>query len=405
MLSMTSSSSSFRKTTLSHAQKTVLAMSRAQYLEDIRATRPADKLFVGVCIFRMDAHSSRPSVLLLRRSSSSSSSSSSSHPSSSSAAAAPELPATVSSPFSFSFSSSFPSTPPTSPYPPSSSSSYSPFSSPSSTRWGQSRYDKEQQVYTSNNGYGNSHGNTRGHGHGNNGDGYGNGYENGNGNGNGEGMWELPGGKVLDGDFCISAAVARRVAEQTGLQVVRVLGALQDVRRVVEVRILDWDDDGVGIFTAGGSSSGNLSVLDGATLTSATGSPGSGSGSGSGNGLSYSGSSSGWSGGAGGIGGRGSGGAGGVGGVSSVGVGIRGSTGSTQSRRSPIHNPQLVLRKECLQLNYAVMVKNHEDLAVKSPEHDELVWASFSRAEALPMPEELRTVVHQGLAFAGEFLF
>ncbi|KAI1465175.1 uncharacterized protein F4812DRAFT_135449 [Daldinia caldariorum] len=336
---------SFRKTTLSHAQKTVLAMSRAQYLEDIRATRPADKLFVGVCIFRMDAHSSRPSVLLLRRSSSSSSPPSAL---SSSSATTPESTAIFSSPFS---SPSFPSTPPTSPY----SSSYSPFSPPSSIRWGRSRYDEEQQDYTSS-GYGNRHGNSCDYGDGN-------GYR------NGEGMWELPGGKVLDEDFCISAAVARQVAEQTGLQVVRVLGALQDVRRVVEVRILDWDDDGVGIFTAGGSSSGDLSVLDGATLTSATGSLGSGRGSGRGVG------------------------------------GIRGSTGSTQSRRSPIHNPQLVLRKECLQLNYAVLVKNHEDLAVKSPEHEELVWASFSRAEALPMPEEIRTVVHQGLAFAGEFLF
>ncbi|OTB20797.1 hypothetical protein K445DRAFT_362915 [Daldinia sp. EC12] len=334
----------FRKTTLSHAQKTVLAMSRAQYLEDIRATRPADKLYVGVCIFRMDAHSSRPSVLLLRRSSSSSSSS---------CARESESAATA----------SFPSTP-TSPY--SSPSSYS----SSSFHWGgQSKQQHQQQQQYEQTYYSSS---------------------------GGEGIWELPGGKVHDGDFCISAAVARRVAEQTGLRVVRVLGALQDVRRIVEVRILDWDDDGVGIFTAGGSSSGNLSVLDGATLTSATGSPGSGSGSGSGHGLSYSGSSSGWSGGAGRIGGRGSGGGGG---------GIRGSTGSTQSRRSPIHNPQLVLRKECLQLNYAVLVQNHEDLAVKSPEHDELVWASFSRAEALPMPEELRTVVHQGLAFAGEYLF
>ncbi|KAI1653217.1 hypothetical protein F4813DRAFT_400251 [Daldinia decipiens] len=353
----TSTASSFRKTRLSHAQKSVLAMSRAQYLEGIRATWPADKLYVGVCIFRMDAHSSRPSVLLLRRSGIPEAASYANSP------IAPNSPTTTSTTTTTTITTSFS----TSPY----------------SRWGRDDcHDKQYQQLDSNNierekereeemerEY-----RTR----------------------RSAGMWELPGGKVRDGDFCISAAVARRVEEQTGLRVVRVLGALQDVRRVAEVRILDWDDDGVGIFTAGGSSSGNLSVLDGATLTSATGSPGSGSlGGSSGNGYgsgSGSGSSSSWSGGAGGIGGRGAG-------------GFRGSSDSSQSRRSPIHNPQLVLRKEYLQLNYAVLVQNHEDLAVKSSEHDELVWASFSRAEALPMPEELRTVVHQGLAFAGEHLF
>ncbi|KAI1644312.1 uncharacterized protein F4817DRAFT_222409 [Daldinia loculata] len=354
-MATSTTASSFKKTTLSHAQKSVLAMSRAQYLEDIRGTRPADKLYVGVCIFRMDAHSSRPSVLLLRRSDT------------------PEAASYANSP-----------TTPNSPTTTTASTTTAAFSASPYSRWGRGDWHNKQHQQQDSNGAERERERER----------------------EGEmereyqtrcnaGMWELPGGKVRDGDFCISAAVARRVVEQTGLRVVRVLGALQDVRRVAEVRILDWDDDGVGIFTAGGSS-GNLSVLDGATLTSATGSPGGGSlggssgdrsGSGSG-----SGSSSSWSGGAGGIGGRGTG-------------GFRGSSGSSQSRRSPIHNPQLVLRMEYLQLNYAVLVQNHEDLAVKSPEHDELVWASFSRAEALPMPEELRTVVHQGLAFAGEYLF
>ncbi|KAI8961059.1 hypothetical protein F5Y11DRAFT_244880 [Daldinia sp. FL1419] len=340
---------SFKKTTLSHAQKSVLAMSRAQYLDDIRATRPADKLYVGVCIFRMDAHSSRPSVLLLRRSAN---------------AATPETAS--------SSASSLANTPNS---PSAASTSTSTTTTFGSSRWGRRHVQYRAYSGASSGGEG---GRER--------DG-----DPGHRTRRNAGTWELPGGKVRESDYCISAAVARCVAEQTGLHVDRFLGALQDVRRVAEVRILDWDDDGMGIFTAGGSSSGNLSVLDGATLTSATGSPGSGSlGGSSANGYSYSGSSSSWSGGAGGIGGRG---------------GIRGSTGSSQSRRSPIHNPQLVLRKECLQLNYAVLVRNHEDLSVKSLEHDEMVWASFSRAEALPMPEELRTVVHQGLAFAGEYLF
>ncbi|KAI1410629.1 hypothetical protein F5Y13DRAFT_202097 [Hypoxylon sp. FL1857] len=313
MATTTTTTTSFRKTTLSHAQKTVLAMSRAQYLDAIRNTRPADKLYVGVCIFRMDAHSSRPSVLLLRRSASSSASS-----------------ASESSSHAYSSYSTTPTTPTT-----------TTTTTSSSSRWRDGNYNRQLQRSSG-----------------------------GTGGGGGAGIWELPGGKVGDGDFCISAAVARRVAEQTGLRVVRVLGALQDVRRISEVRILDWDDDGMGIFTGGDSvnTSSNISVLDGATLTSGTNSSG------------VSGSSS-------------SGGSGGTRNSGNI------------SRRSPIHNPQLILRKECLQLNYAVLVQSHEGLAIRSREHDEMVWASFSRAEALNMPEELRTVVHQGLAFAGEYLF
>ncbi|KAI2468993.1 hypothetical protein F4781DRAFT_431824 [Annulohypoxylon bovei var. microspora] len=311
---MATATTSFRKTTLSHAQKTVLAMSRAQYLDAIRAVRPADKLYIGVCIFRMDAHSSRPSVLLLRRSGS-----------------ADESEASSSTP-----TPTLPSLP-----------GVSPVCRRESRRNRQPLHHQEDRGVKG-----------------------------------GSGIWELPGGKVRDTDFCISAAVARRVAEQTGLRVVRVLGALQDVRHVSEVRILDWDDDGVGIFTADHGSAGNgngdgdgddsstdlsVSILDGATLTS--GSPGgSVGGSGSGSGSSRT-------------------------------------MHRSASRRSPIHNPQLVLRRECLQLNYAVLVQSHEDLGIRSRDHDELVWASFSRAEALPMAEELRTVVHQGLAFAGEYLF
>ncbi|KAI1098877.1 hypothetical protein F4804DRAFT_349866 [Jackrogersella minutella] len=318
---MATTTTSFRKTTLSHAQKTVLAMSRAQYLDAIgAAARPADRLYVGVCIFRMDAHSSRPSILLLRRSC---------------AAAAS-----------------------------SSSSGASTVTSTSSIR--------------RRNGY-----HSTGVREGGRGD---------RGGSNNGAVWELPGGKVRDADFCISAAVARRVVEQTGLRVVRVLGALQDLRHVNEVRILDWDDDGVGIFAGGdgaidddrtsvdsyrnsnGSSGSNLSIsmLDGATLTSGTSTTCTESLNGSGG--------------------------------SSIGRGSSNAS-STTSRRTPIHNPQLVLRRECLQLNYAVLVQSHEDLSVRSRDHDEMVWASFSRAETLCMPEELRTVVRQGLAFAGEYLF
>ncbi|KAI1393278.1 uncharacterized protein F4822DRAFT_439413 [Hypoxylon trugodes] len=327
---MSTATTSFRKTTLSHAQKTVLAMSRAQYLDAISATRPADKLYVGVCIFRMDAHSSRPSVLLLRRSGSPGGSASNGNEN-----GAGNNAKTLSTASTNTNTNSI---------------------TTSKSMWGIGLRDKQHKHLS--NGNGNGGGSRRETGR----DAERNGKVGGEETGGVAGIWELPGGKVREGDFCISAAVARRVAEQTGLRVVRVLGALQDVRRVSEVRILDWDEDGVGIFLNGedDGSGANMSVLDGATLTNSSG------------GGSRSGS---------------------------------GSRASTVSRRSPIHNPHLVLRRECLQLNYAVLVQNHEDLVIRSREHDELVWASFSRAEALRMPEELRTVVHQGLAFAGEYLF
>ncbi|OTB07916.1 hypothetical protein M426DRAFT_19469 [Hypoxylon sp. CI-4A] len=393
---MATTTTSFRKTTLSHAQKTVLAMSRTQYLDAIRATRPADKLYVGVCIFRMDAHSSRPSVLLLRRSSSSNASSSSSNGGGGAAITTTTTSATPSA------------------SDPGASTAATASSSSSSSRWQLGRRSHQSANTTNSNGNGNGNGEA---GRRRTEDEGGGGREDGRkrdrdrergtrGGGSGSGIWELPGGKVRESDFCISAAVARRVAEQTGLRVVRVLGALQDVRRVSETRILDWDEDGVGIFNSyynggnmlfdgngnGSGSASNLSVLDGATLTSVTSTSVSASGTaGSGSVSSVGGIIGG-----GGGGGSGSGGSGGNG---------TGGFRNSDPRRSPIHNPQLVLRKECLQLNYAVLVQSHEDLTIRSREHDEMVWASFSRAEALLMPDELRTVVHQGLAFAGEYLF
>ncbi|KAI4863934.1 hypothetical protein F4820DRAFT_353220 [Hypoxylon rubiginosum] len=321
MATTTTTTTTFRKTTLSHAQKTDLAMSRAQYLDAIRTTRPADKLYVGVCIFKMDAHSSRPSVLLLRRS------------------ASPAAANPVATP------------------------------ARSASRW--QRRSKPQQQHNSSSessSWAGREGEERSWG------------------GDDGGCWELPGGKVRDGDFCISAAVARRVAEQTGLRVVRVLGALQDVRRTSELRILDWDNEGVNMFAEDDPAADIL--LDGATLTSsttttplttstATTAPTTPTTLGSG-------------------------------GTSSNSTGTSTSSGRSSNRdwrRSPLHSPRLVLRRECVQLNYAVLVTGHADLAVRGGDHDELVWASSGRAETMRMPEQLRSVVRQGLAFAGEYLF
>ncbi|KAI2612031.1 uncharacterized protein GGS25DRAFT_103034 [Hypoxylon fragiforme] len=434
---MATTTTTFRKTTLSHAQKTVLAMSRAQYLDAIRHARPADKLYVGVCIFRMDTHSSRPSVLLLRRSGSCGSAASSGYTAAEysdngNGNNAYYTHTTARTPTSTEFSSSSHW---------GNGNSQQAKQQPRNSNPGTSAYDMGEVVEG---GRRRSYPGDGGGGNGNSSRGR---------NVNGSGTWELPGGKVRDGDFCISAAVARQVAHQTGLRVARVIGALQDVRRVRQVRILDWDDDGVGIF----STYADLDALDGATLTSFVvggGGDGDGAGVSSGGTLSggsrrgslrgslrgsrdgsvsggsiysgsiYSGSFYGDSiynndggGGGGSWGGRererererdrerGRGSIGGGVGTSVLSSSSSWDATAAAARPSPVHSPQLVLRKECLQLNYAVLVKSHDDLRIQSRDHDEMVWASFGRAETLDMPEEIRMVVRQGLAFAAEYLF
>ncbi|KAI1636299.1 hypothetical protein F4809DRAFT_641696 [Biscogniauxia mediterranea] len=50
--------------------------------------------------------------------------------------------------------------------------------------------------------------------------------------GGGDSGWELPGGEVGEDDFCVSAAAARLVGEQTGLRVAKITGALGETRYV-----------------------------------------------------------------------------------------------------------------------------------------------------------------------------
>ncbi|KAI1085402.1 hypothetical protein F5B20DRAFT_1912 [Whalleya microplaca] len=258
-------------TTLTADQKNVLAMSRAQFLDSISAERPADKLAIGVCIFRMDLHTSRPSVLLLRR-----------RPEK----ARPASAASV-------------------------SSAYSTSSSPPA--------DKRHS--------------------------------------SSKGLWELPGGKVNESDFCISAAVARKVREQTGLKVVRMVGALREMRRGERVPILDWDDDDGG---GGGAVQVHVPLAAAASWSSSS--------------------------------------VGSVGGMGGLGEDM------PMPLALPLM-PRMSVRREVLQLNYTVLVESTDDLKFRSKDHDELVWASFSRIEAMrDVNSELRAVVHQALAWAGEFL-
>ncbi|KAI0805347.1 hypothetical protein GGR55DRAFT_656494 [Xylaria sp. FL0064] len=54
------------------------------------------------------------------------------------------------------------------------------------------------------------------------------------------GEWELPGGKVEDDDFCISAAIERLVREKIGLRVTKIMVMLGSVRWRAELKVLRW---------------------------------------------------------------------------------------------------------------------------------------------------------------------
>ncbi|RWA10197.1 hypothetical protein EKO27_g4893 [Xylaria grammica] len=59
----------------------------------------------------------------------------------------------------------------------------------------------------------------------------------------GAGEWELPGGRVSDDDFCISAAIERLVREKTGLRVTKIMVMLSDIRWGADLKVLLWNED------------------------------------------------------------------------------------------------------------------------------------------------------------------
>ncbi|KAI8625629.1 hypothetical protein F5Y19DRAFT_261264 [Xylariaceae sp. FL1651] len=79
--------------------------------------------------------------------------------------------------------------------------------------------------------------------------------------------------------------------------------------------------------------------------------------------------------------------------------------------------PHKIIQKRYVQLNFSVLVdenpeeeptpgfflKSTSDKKEQEYEHDALEWATFNRVESLPMSDDLRRVVHQGLAWAGDF--
>jgi hypothetical protein len=89
----------------------------------------------------------------------------------------------------------------------------------------------------------------------------------------------------------------------------------------------------------------------------------------------------------------------------------------SQDRRHAQIIPYKIVRKRYVQLNFTVLVDEEPDEEPLPPffannsantdmisvcEHEDLVWATFDRVKRLPMSEDLRGVVYQGLAWVGK---
>ncbi|KAI0594868.1 hypothetical protein F4775DRAFT_572298 [Biscogniauxia sp. FL1348] len=151
------------------------------------------------------------------------------------------------------------------------------------------------------------------------------------------GWWELPGGEVGEDDFCVSAAAARLVNEQTGLRVVKITGALGEMRyarrsrgvmgRRREGRVLWWDDEDEDEGYEGYEGSGDSS---------------------------------------------------------------KGGRDSGYGRKGEEKGSDRELVRECLQLNFTALVEDPAQAVLRSGDHDAIAWvdlrsARMSLAAGLPL--------------------
>ncbi|KAK8035128.1 hypothetical protein PG993_010123 [Apiospora rasikravindrae] len=168
-------------------------------------------------------------------------------------------------------------------------------------------------------------------------------------------VWELPSGRVNDGDYCISDAIARCVKRLTSLNVVRISSMLRETTstaaagngsRRPEHQNVDYDP---------------LRALPrGAAFASA------GGGLASGN----------------------------------AGASVR----FLEEEGWPdITSPQKT--KMQLQLNWTVLVANVEDVVLQGVEHEEFVWANWNVLDMLNLTSATREVAKEALEWAGRCSF
>ncbi|KAK8065758.1 hypothetical protein PG997_012505 [Apiospora hydei] len=168
-------------------------------------------------------------------------------------------------------------------------------------------------------------------------------------------VWELPSGRVDDGDYCISDAIARCVKRLTSLNVVRISSMLRETTtmdaagnepRRPDRQNVDYDP---------------LRALPrGATFASAGG------------GL----------------------------GPDSAGASVRFMEEEGWPDLTPPHKEKMQL-----QLNWTVLVTNVEDVVLQGVEHEEFVWANWNVLDMLNLTSATREVAKEALEWAGRCSF
>ncbi|KAK8058593.1 hypothetical protein PG994_009041 [Apiospora phragmitis] len=167
-------------------------------------------------------------------------------------------------------------------------------------------------------------------------------------------VWELPSGRVDDGDYCISDAIARCVKRQTALNVVRISSMLRESTTAAagnEAHRLDRQNVDYDPLRA---------LPRGAAFASA------GGGSAPGN------------------------------------------TGASVRFMDEEGWPDLTLapkEKLQLQLNWTVLVANAEDVVLQGVEHEEFVWANWNVLDMLNLTSATREVAKEALEWAGRCSF
>ncbi|KAK6849031.1 hypothetical protein PG995_012864 [Apiospora arundinis] len=168
-------------------------------------------------------------------------------------------------------------------------------------------------------------------------------------------VWELPSGRVEDGDYCISDAIARCVKRLTSLNVVRISSMLRETTSSTDPPTTAGNNNG--------SRQQNVNydplraLPHGAAFTSAGGSLAGGS-------VRFL-DEEGW---------------------------------------PDLTSPQQKEKMQ-LQLNWTVLVANVEDVVLKGVEHEEFVWANWNVLDMLNLTSATREVAKEALEWAGRCSF
>lgn len=169
--------------------------------------------------------------------------------------------------------------------------------------------------------------------------------------------WELPSGRVEDGDYCISDAIARCVKRQTSLNVVRISSMLRETMATTTTT--------TNAATATGSRRRDRQNVDYDPLRALP------------RGAAFD----------------------------SAGVELAGGSVRFLDEEGwpDLMSPQM--EKMQLQLNWTVLVANVDDVALQGEDYEEFVWANWNVLDMLNLTTATREVAKEGLEWAGRCSF